>query len=278
MHHNFFWWVTAVLSVLTLATLYAQFVVGDDDKPIRDRLEHWYETLKQSDWTGIPLFAMRSVERFLTYIFGPKIVSTRFILLAAGLDIITNATSWLIYCDIDGIRPSDFSHSTDGLLALALLITNVVIDMSGLILSRSFLRYASKSERPRVLRDLIAQGGIAFTGIFAVMMSYILLLPITTDEPITLPGPNASFAADIYLGYITHPGLDTALLFGQAAFSALLILVIYFVSVAAYVTRPLTQRPLTRLVERLAHAKSGVLPTILGGLGALSAFVAVFKD
>ena len=93
--HNAFYWMGAFLASLSLVLLYIQFLVGDDDQSIRDRLHAWYDDITKGDWVSLITFVTRSIDGFFTYIFGKQIISWRYVLTALTISGFINFLSFL---------------------------------------------------------------------------------------------------------------------------------------------------------------------------------------
>src|SRR5580704_3715854 len=95
MLHNLLGWIGGICAVLATAALYVQFLIGEDDQPIRDRLEGWYRATSASDWRGFINFSLRSTDKFLSYLFGAPILSLRFVLVAGSASVLINLIAML---------------------------------------------------------------------------------------------------------------------------------------------------------------------------------------
>lgn len=287
-HHNVFWWLAAACTVLTLAALYAQFLIGDSDRALRDRLTDWYVFIADNTWSRLFNYSARSTERFLSYLFGGRILSARYVLTASALALVVNLVFIAIALRVESGLYSHASITTKLLdhfirtKPYLIVVPNVAIDVVVLALSRRYFRDIAERKSPRVLLDVLA---ILTIGYFAICLTFL---------PIHVLGfLSYGYAVDywsaigqclewpIWLPYtlVVDPGSTLAYLYlVPAVFSTALMFAIYIGTVLIFVSRPIIQKPLANAIERLAGVKSGVLPTVLSCLAGLSALLGYLKQ
>lgn len=293
MHHNAFW-LGAMLFVVTLVLSFIQWYLGDEeDAAIRDRLLSWYNSIKGGDWSSLFVSAASTTERFLSYLFGHKIMSLRYFAIAIPFAILVNFVTF---------ETATFAHRALMTLrnpkiadvVVAAVISNVILDVMILAVMRQYFRVIARRSRPRIFLDILTIVGVAYIACglsLAISGSFLwglnnnqvglevrLMLILSTALFWGL-GPLWLLIQDHGSLFITVGGLFQAMTLGlPAIFSSLLYLLVYVVSTILYYTRPITQRPLANVLERLSKSKKGVLPTISGGLSALSSAIAYFTS
>jgi hypothetical protein len=279
--HNLFWWLGGACAILTVVALYLQFLIGDNDKVIRDRLADWYVYIADGDWSRLFVYSAGTTERFLSYLFGSRLLSLRYFLTASAIALIVNV---VVFSRIGEYSLHDVEVAP--VLFGASVGANVLIDVTALALSRLYFRKIAKRQHPRVVLDLVVIFGI---GYLAVGAAYgMLLLVGLSHGDIGSAGLTKFDIAGLFLMCLLWPGVIVAdvsqapqywtfWMPGPAAFSAILLFAAYFVTVLVYFTRPIIQKPLSTTLEHLASVKTGVLPTVLGGLAAVSALLGYFK-
>lgn len=280
--HNLFWWLGGACAILTVVALYLQFLIGDNDKAIRDRLADWYVYIADGDWSRLFVYSAGTTERFLSYLFGSRLLSVRYFLTASAIAFIVNV---VVLSRIGGYSVYDVEVAPG--LTSALVGLNVFIDVTALALSRLYFRKIAQRKHPRVLLDLVVIFGIGYLAV-AVGYGFILLVGMIHGD-IAHVGLTALDNAGLFLMCLLWPGIIIAdvsqarqywsfWMPGPAAFSTILLFAAYFGTVLVYFTRPIIQKPLAAMLEHLASVKSGVLPTVLGGLAAVSALLGYFKN
>lgn len=292
MAHNIFYWIGAVLSGLTVLLLYVQFLVGDDDRKIRDRLADWYVTIADGTWGGLLGFALRSTERFLSYVFGQRIISLRFTVVGGVVSLLLGA---LIMAELFHVRsqlikggPVPSGPDLSPWYVFTLFVTvNASCDLCSLAATRAYLRWSTK-KRISPLINLVTLFTIAYVAIGAAISGigavqtrglpdYELSTKLAVLAIVLLTWPVTLFygMSSIHGSLAAYWFVVLSLL--PAAFSTSLVIIIYITSLFAYISRPLTQQLLSRTIEQLATVKTGVLPTIVGALGAASIFIGFFR-
>lgn len=135
MHHNLFWWLGGACTILTVVALYVQFLTGDNDRVIRDRLADWYVYIADGDWPRLFVYSAGTTESFLSYLFGSRLLSVRYFLMASVIALIVNV---VVLSRVGGYTIYDVEVSQGRVGALVGL--NVFIDVTALALSRLYFR------------------------------------------------------------------------------------------------------------------------------------------
>jgi hypothetical protein len=174
VYHNVFLWMGGTFAGVTLVLLYVQFWVGEDERAIRDRLADWYVAIADCDWGDLITSALRHTERYLTYLFGQRLLSFRFIAVMGSISLIAN-----IGIIERVLLAVGLPHSSALFVRVVLpwAAVNTTTDVFAVVASRCYLRYALKRGSLRLWRDLLVMVGIAYLAIAAAIGAGIEVTP-----------------------------------------------------------------------------------------------------
>ena len=287
----------AIFLLLVLASLgrFADFLLGKrGQRHVKDRLVEWYVRLAGSDWADLLRAAASLVDGFLSRVLGEKVLSRRSIVrlfgLSVVLDVLILVTAFSVQNGSLIAGVSFFTRTTFWWATVSILVCNAVVDALSFAASRAAYRRLT-TFRSHALIAVVVATDVALTYL-AVALSVLLTVPtvitgLTASEPALPPvwvmWPRR-FLAQLRESFL-HPwdanmtigDLNFSLFAASAAIPTALHLLIFAGLMIARLSRPVTQRPLTLMLERLEEAPSGTFTTIGVGLGALAAIVAAFS-
>jgi hypothetical protein len=287
MSHNVFWWIGATCTMSTFVLLYVQSTVGDDDHSVREKLLNWYRYVDEGDWTRIPVFALRSTERFFAFLFGSSIISVRSLVTAGGLAFFVSFLGY--YLSQLETQVHEPWHALTFTLSLlfssgdwSLFLVTVLVDVASLVVMRLYIRNIVEHSRHNVVFDLLFMVLFSLAAVY-LSMFMVSFFPMMLESHFGLKNAFALFRRMEYWlrgshGHDSDSTIVMRLYFLPAAFSAFVVTSICAVSASVYATRPLTQKPLANLLEGLAKSKLNLMALVTGFIGAVSMLVGLFQS
>jgi len=278
------WLVAWLLGFITLAN-FGDFILGEDGKKrVKDRLADWYVAVAGTPWALIQS-SSRALARYIDMTFGKSIFPVKYFAFAVafGAAYIVIEGALLLKqpgFHLDGLRTGEqllnnpsFSQNARTMLprlfssmGLFLVISNATIDTVALSLLRSLLRALATAKggfhRAFILIGMLLVAlmitVIAFIVVGIVGLSGGDVMPTTYRWEIGKFAYQTDFRA---LNLFLIPSLV----------SAVVIVTVILSSTFLALTRPITQRPLSVVLERLAETPQnvGVLTIVATGMSAV---------
>jgi hypothetical protein len=288
-------WLIFVLTILVAMGSFADFLLGPKgQRQAKDRLIVFYLKLTQDDWSQMVRGTAAVVDKFITQNFGPRLLSTKFLVRGSALSIA--ASSLLLFVAfsleshsvIQGTRI--IGTSWFWRVVPTALLVNCVLDLLSLSVTRRMLRWvATTASRIKMVVILFLNLCVAY---IAVSLAILITVPtsiaaLTLDDP-SIPN-HFAFWAKIFverLGYafsfpwyagMSVGGVKLSVFAIPAAFGSWLQLVVLLTTSVLWISQPLTQRPLARLVERLEESPNGLFTMLGVGIAGLVGLLAAYQ-
>ena len=164
----------------------------------------------------------------------------------------------------------------------ALLVSNIVIDVSLLAVSRWYLQVASRRTRAMVVLDLLVPLSFAIVAVYLAILSGASLAAMSSPHPF-IAELGTYFNRFAYWfesahGHDTNSTIAMRLFFGPAAFSSFVFLSVIATASLIYGSRRLTQRPLSAVLRWLTTRRTNLLALATGFVGAVAMLVGQFQS
>jgi hypothetical protein len=213
---------------------------------------------------GQPLIraVARSNEHFLSLVFGPKIVSWRYVWRATFVSLALSVASYAA-----GLLISH-APSVAALLVAPVIVISAVLDVATLALNRVLFRRLVTA--PRMIM-------LGYCAVVPLVLLISLTLSVALSEAVTHTIVSGSFLYGE--PWFSHFEMSRLLIYGfPAVYSSLLFVGGLLLAVAAYITRPISRAPLCSLIEWLAGLPRSAMPTMGGCIAIFLALFSALRD
>jgi hypothetical protein len=292
------WLIAILLTIVALGNILDFFLGRRGQRQLKDRLVDWYILIAGAPWIGVIQFAAKTLDDFLSSLFGRDLISwlslRRAIYISGALNILL-VTAYLGYDHqfVKWIWRSGGKILRWNIFNIVVVLAiNVLVDYVSLMYTRKLLRLTLQSANAFVLGGILVIEILAtlVTVIFVISLSHATMLVFSAGAAI---GLNAGFSekllmvGQIFVSFFfaffqnhpwkvmqVHLSTGVVVLGFAVAFVPLLNFLILGLAWSAQASRRFTQRPLSLILERLEESPNGIFTTIAVALSALAGIIA----
>lgn len=284
------------LLLLVLATIIAlgkfvDFLLGDrGNRNLKDGLVRFYVRIAEGDWSDIFRWSAEKYRAFVSSYLAESMWSYRFFWATL---VYSSVLTSIVYFSIAALDHRSLVLAAKYWLSqpllwesyACLLTVNYVIDLVALAVLIGLLRSIAARSRAFWLLHLAVALIVTYALLGIAVQAARMMLSLTLSESIPLLVRFWSFfrlMANVDFVTMFNPfGSNAVFAFGNYHFYGLYLLnfsiafpmVLYSTILAfaflVYYTRPITQRPLSLLLERLEGAKSGLFTTLTSAVAVI---------
>ncbi len=280
-------WLILFLVLLVVIGKFADFLLGQKGKrKVKNRLVNWYCDIAEGHWTKAIQFSAGTTEDFFSKVLGTRLLSFRTLVLGTFLSVLVSLIILVLVFTFEfqsWIKSFQFLfYSNFSLIVAVICLINALVDIPSLIATRCFLTKVRNAQGDsRILAWLFLD----------LIVAYIVLrLAVYMTVNATIVGLTVSdFALSLPLVYVRglpgtfmYPG-EANMTIGHtnfyifavsAAFPTFLHLVAVVSAYLTKVSRPITQAPLSLVLQRLEESPNGVFTSIAIGITAIVGVIA----
>ncbi len=271
---------------------FCDFLIGEKgQRRVKDRLIDAYVHLSEPNWTRIIQSSASSYLRYLHKLFGKIMFTKKFIVSVFVYSLGFYLLVWIFRASADGgwglFRFYDQYHDVhviDATIYAIILLSNMTIDMLSIRVTMLGLKSVCLFRYYVATFCFIVSSSLAWLGLCLGNLSVEIALELNT-RPQDFDGIFGGiywlyliFGQDLkYRGiiYFFFGGLLQPSSYRVFSLQIIIPITTFFIVVfgafVIYFLRPVLQRPLLLVVERLEKSKSGICTSLASVLGALVA-------
>lgn len=172
-----------LLGVIVVLSNFTDFLIGaSGQKKLRERLAEFYVRADDVNWSGLLGMAFRLTDKYLSHIFGSRLLSWRFVIVGSAISFFASVAVtllWLIWArdprwTFQGEWDSLW-HTHIGGNYLITFSINCLIDLVAFLIIRYWVRKTSIDPSAKAVLGLIV--GSVFIGYMCICLAAALALP-----------------------------------------------------------------------------------------------------
>jgi hypothetical protein len=276
-------WVLFALSVFVAIGHFLDFLIGErGQRNIKDRLVNYYVSLAEGNWSAALQIVTDKYRHYIEYVFGRRIVSFRFVtrvaIYSGIITVIVCITTTIYFWRVDPIL--NFARFWEW---SRIAIINGALDLVSFILLYVTFRAMSSVTLGRAI--LLLALGMCFVYL-AVSIAVSAAIAVESVGIDTQTGAHLSIYSR-FRGILSHVivnplnrgwSMFSDGVFGFAVGLPILAYVIVMLGgMIMLISKPVSQRPLLLLCERLEGAKSGVFTTLATAITLIVGIIVAFQ-